>query len=174
MLNERLCKRIRTGRFRKILLVDAPAWLAADLEKWPLSVHYSLSKLSRRASMSDNNTATTRKRGRPRKTPGAPPVMDGNPGVASRKRVLHAHDVRREKLGNCSNDTLDRLNKHDPDFPAPFALHGRYERYWLEEAIDEYLVLKAKRAQAAKQAKLAARAAQAVKKAEFEEAANAA
>jgi predicted DNA-binding transcriptional regulator AlpA len=123
--------------------------------------------------MDEQAIATKRKPGRPRKTPSAPLALAVGSGAASCKRVLHASNVRMEKLSGCSNSTLERLVKYDVDFPAPFALHGRYERYWLEADIDEYLVLKAKRAQEAKEARLAQRQQEQAREAAAREAARA-
>ena len=84
-------------------------------------------------------------------------------------RVLSQQDVA-DKLGR-SPTTVNTLRKHDPLFPAAFALTGDRASCWLESDIDAYLRLKAKLAQEAKQAKLAAPAAREAKQGQFEDAA---
>jgi hypothetical protein len=63
---------------------------------------------------------------------------------------MHARTICKEKFDNCSDSTFERIVKNDPLFPAGFPLNGGFARYWLEEDIDAYLALKAKRAQDAK------------------------
>ncbi|MFP3551953.1 hypothetical protein SB861_14690 [Paraburkholderia sp. SIMBA_049] len=102
----------------------------------------------------NQQTEAKRGPGRPRKirTPEPLEPTVANTGTPAPLRVCFKKDIA--KKIERSIMTVDRLIKKDSDFPASFALSG-YENCWLEEDIDAYLRLKARRAQEAKLARLA-------------------
>ena len=51
--------------------------------------------------------------------------------------VLVTSATVREKLGNCSDMTIWRKLKHDPDFPRPRVIAGR--RFWWQTDILAYI-----------------------------------